>query len=95
MQQVISPKLSVGAQEVKELGQSILMDEVLVVMSVVYGRTVLPQEAVSWSLDSWMSQHFPVRACLALKRSQIHRPHCKAGLTLPGPPGTSAALQVS
>lgn len=51
-----------GVQLVQKVAQSILLEEVLLIMSKVYGRRVSQEEACSWDIDAWMTIHFPVSA---------------------------------
>ena len=62
MQLALAPHV---LQVARQLMLAILMDEVLEMMSKVYRRTVTQEEAASWSLDSWMNEHFPVGISIA------------------------------
>lgn len=63
-------------QVVQRLVQSLLMEEVLEMMSKVYGRDVPQEEAISWSMESWMNEHFPVGHALGLTAIAAPRSVC-------------------
>ena len=53
--------LLLALQLVRKVAQAILLEEVQLIMSKVYAHPISHEEANSWSLDSWMTEHFPVR----------------------------------
>ena len=40
--------------------QTMLMEEIVMVMACVYRRPVTLEQAAGWRLQSWMDEHFPV-----------------------------------
>ncbi|KAK9786789.1 hypothetical protein WJX73_007946 [Symbiochloris irregularis] len=45
-------------ERVSTVQQDVLLSETMLTMSEVYGRTIGKEEALSWTLDSWITLHF-------------------------------------